>query len=125
MPDKTASRRKVDTGALTPVVRGRRIAHWLLFFVAFVVVVDSLVGDKGLLATLRARREYNELAGVIARARQENARLREEARQLLEDPGAIEAIARRELGLIRPGERLFIIKDVASPPPADPSITKP
>ena len=45
----------------------------------------------------------------------ENAQLREEARRLREDPTAIEELARRELGLIKPGEKVFIIKDV--PPP--------
>ena len=64
---------------------------------------------------LRARHVYDELSATIARQRAENARLREEARRLNEDPAAIEEIARRELGLIRPGERVFIIKDV---PPA-------
>ena len=47
----------------------------------------------------------------------ENARLREEARRLREDPSAIEEIARRELGLIVPGEKLFILKDVESRDP--------
>ena len=40
------------------------------------------------------------------------SQLREEARLLREDPATIEEIARRELGLIRPGEKLFILKDV-------------
>jgi len=93
--------------------RGRRIAHLLLLFVAAVIVVDGLVGERGLLATLRARREYDELSATIARERAENARLREQARRLREDPDAIEEIARRELGLMRPGEKVFIIKDVA------------
>ena len=84
----------------------------LLLFVASVIVVDGLVGDRGLLAMLRARQEYDALSATIARQRAENARLREEARRLREDPAAIEEIARRELGLIRPGERVFIIKDV-------------
>ena len=48
----------------------------------------------------------------IASQKAENARLREEVRRLTEDPAAIEEVARRELGLIRPGEKLFIIKDV-------------
>lgn len=95
----------------------RRLIHWLLIFVASVIVVDGLVGDRGLLAMLRARHEYDELAGTIARQRSENARLREEARRLKDDPGAIEEVARRELGLIKPGERVFIIKDI---PPAKP-----
>ena len=64
---------------------------------------------------MRARHEYDQLAASILRQRAENARLREQARRLREDPGAIEEIARRELGLIKPGERVFIVKDI---PPA-------
>ena len=89
----------------------------LLLFVAAVVIVDALVGDRGLLAMLRARHQYDQLAGTIARQRAENARLREEVRRLREDPGAIEEIARRDLGLIRPGEKVFIVKDLPAPKP--------
>jgi cell division protein FtsB len=89
----------------------------LLIFVVVVFVADGLVGDRGLLAMLRARQEYDELAATIARERADNARLREEARRLREDPTAIEEIARRELGLIRPGETVFIVKDIAPPAP--------
>jgi cell division protein FtsB len=95
-----------------PTTRKGRIVLLLVLFVASVIVVDGLVGDRGLLAMLRARHEYDQLAGSIARQRAENARLREQARRLREDPSAIEEIARRELGLIRPGERVFIVKDV-------------
>jgi cell division protein FtsB len=97
--------------------RNRRLIHVLLLFVASVIVVDGLVGDRGLLAILRARQEYDAMSAAIARQRAENARLRDVARRLREDPSAIEEIARRELGLIRPGERVFIIKDI---PPAKP-----
>lgn len=92
--------------------RNRRIVHWLLIFVASLIVVDGLVGDRGLLAMLRARHEYDELSATIARLRVENARLRDEARRLREDPTAIEEVARRELGLLKPGEKVFIVKDV-------------
>ncbi len=111
---KTAPTRQ----ALTPKrpARTRRIVHVLLLFVASIIVVDALVGDRGLLAMMRARRQYDDLTASIAHQRAENAKLREEARRLREDPGAIEEIARRELGLIRPGEKLFIVKDI--PPPA-------
>ncbi len=88
----------------------------LLLFVASIIVADTLVGDRGLLAMLRARKQYDELTADVARQRTENARLREEARRLREDPAAIEELARRDLGLIRPGEKLFIIKDL--PPPS-------
>ncbi len=80
-------------------------------------MVDAIVGEKGLIAMLKARQQYEALEQSLARARSQNSQLREEARRLREDPAAIEEIARRELGLMKPGEKLFIIKDVrpASP----------
>jgi cell division protein FtsB len=95
--------------------RNGRIVQLLVLLVASIIIVDGLVGDRGLLAMLRARHEYDQLAGSIARQRAENARLRDQARRLREDPSAIEEIARRELGLIKPGERVFIVKDVQTP----------
>jgi len=94
-----------------PSRRGR-IVQILVVLIASIIIVDGLVGDRGLLAMLRARHEYDELAASISRQRAENARLREQARRLREDPSAIEEIARRELGLIKPGERVFILKDI-------------
>ena len=93
-------------------LRSRRILQLLLLFVAAIIVVDGLVGERGLLAMLQARRQYDELAATIARQQAENARLQEEARRLREDPAAIEELARRDLGLIKPGELVFILKDV-------------
>ena len=101
--------------ALTRPTRNRRIVQWLVVLVASIIIIDGLVGDRGLLAMLRARHEYDELAAALSRQRAENARLRDQARRLREDPTAIEEIARRELGLIKPGERVFILKDI---PPA-------
>jgi cell division protein FtsB len=92
--------------------RGRRLVRHILLFITLVIVVDAIAGEKGLLALLEARREYAALERSLARARAENAELREMARRLREDPAAIEEAARRELGLIKPGEMLFIVKDV-------------
>jgi cell division protein FtsB len=89
----------------------------LLLLFAGAIVLDAMVGERGLLATLRARREYSELQATIARERSENARLAEQARRLREDPKTIEEVARRELGLIKPGEKVFIVKDVSPAKP--------
>jgi len=105
-----APRRRGSSGTSHPG-RPRRLVHVLLLFVASVIVVDGLVGDRGLLAMLRARKENDAMVAAIAEQRAENARLREVVRRLKEDPSAIEEIARRELGLIKPGERLFIVKN--------------
>lgn len=92
--------------------RGRRVAGYVLAFVTAVLVIDAVFGEKGLLALLKAGRDFEAVEASLGAARAENARLREEARRLREDPAAIEEIARRELGLIKPGETLFIIRDV-------------
>jgi cell division protein FtsB len=113
---KTSAKRR--SPAPKRPTRNRRIVQLLVLFVASIIIVDVVVGDRGLFAMLRARHEYDELAASIARQRAENARLRDQARRLREDPAAIEEIARRELGLIKPGERVFIVKDVpAAKPP--------
>jgi len=83
--------------------------------VTIVLVLDALVGDKGLLDIIRARRQYREIAAALAQTRHDNARLRAEIRRLRDDPARIEEVARKDLGLIRDGEVVFIVKDVKNP----------
>ena len=89
-------------------------------FVTSVLVANALVGERSLAAILRADRQSRDLASSIAGLERQNAALREQARQLREDPRAIEDLARREIGLIRPGEKLFIIETPVPtmPPPS-------
>ena len=88
-----------------------RLLRYALALITIVLVVDALVGDKGLLDMMRARRQYRRLADEISQKRAENARLRDEIRRLLDDPAHIEAVAREDLGLMRDGEVLFIVRD--------------
>jgi len=104
-------RRRAQPAVAGPSPLRNRLLNYVLALVAVVLVVDALVGDKGLLETIRARRQYAEITAALAAKRQENTRLREEVRRLKEDPASVEAIAREELGLIRPGEMLFIVHD--------------
>jgi cell division protein FtsB len=97
----------------TPRRRRRRVLQYLVVGIGCLALVEALVGDKGLLAMLKARDDYRALQVSLTQIRADNARLRDEARRLREDPMTIEDLARRELGLIRPGEKLFILKDVA------------
>ena len=93
--------------------RGRRLLRHALVFITAVIIIDAIAGEKGLLALLQARKEYSALERSLERARAENAELRDLARRLREDPATIEEQARRELGLIKPGEVLFIVKDIS------------
>ena len=97
--------------------RRRRALGYFFLLVGSVLAIDSLVGEMGQLAMRQARQQYRSLELSLAELRSENTQLREEARRLREDPAAIEDLARREIGLIKPGERLFIVKDVAPPSP--------
>jgi cell division protein FtsB len=105
-------RRKARAAAssVSPNVR-RKTLQTLLVFVTLVLVINALVGERGLTETLRARKQHRDLRTAIERLRGENVRLRDEVRRLDSDPGTIEALARQELGLIKPGEVLFIIRD--------------
>jgi len=109
-------RRSRTPVAASPSPWRSRLFQYGLAFITVVLVVDALVGDKGFLDTLRARRQYREAATALAQKRQENMRLRDEIRRLRQDPARIEAVAREELGLMRDGEVLFIIRDEKAPP---------
>lgn len=108
---KTASRNPI-AAVLGLKRRGRRVAKFVLVFIGAVLVIDALVGDRGLLEIIKKRQEFRTLEQSLTDARAENVRLRDEARRLREDPSAIEDLARRLLGLIKPGEKVFIVKEV-------------
>jgi cell division protein FtsB len=111
-----ATRVRVTAGQLE-ARRGRRGRRGLLLALSFLIgflVFDGLAGERGTLALVRARQQYAQLAVKVDAARAENARLRFENRRLTSDAAAIEEVARRELGLIKPGERLFIIREVST-----------
>lgn len=95
---------------------GRLVRYGLMVATA-VVMIDAVVGEKGLLALMRARQEYQVLESSLRAVRAENQRLREQARRYREDPVTIEELARKDLGLIKPGEKLFIIRDLPPAPP--------
>jgi cell division protein FtsB len=79
------------------------------------IIIDAIVGERGLLAMLRAREQFEMNAAAIEQQRAENTRLRVEADRLTNDPAALEELARGELGLMRPGEKVFIVKDLKPP----------
>jgi cell division protein FtsB len=89
--------------------RGPWLGRVLLFFTS-VLVVEALIGTGGLTERLHARRTLTEGRQELSALRRSNAALRDEVRRLREDPVAIEAVARRELGLLRRDEVLFFVR---------------
>ena len=100
-------------GASLPRARGARMRRLTLFALLAACVVQVTVagvGERGLLTAWEARRSVGALRADVASLRVQNGAIREACRRLREDPQAIEAIARIELGLIKPGEKVFIIR---------------
>lgn len=101
--------------ALTPLRRRRAQGPWLrraVVFVSCALLLNAVFGERGLAELFRARVDYKRAIDGLARLKTENAGLREQARRLQEDPAAIETAAREDLGLIRPGEILVVVKDL-------------
>ena len=82
----------------------RRALNYLLVFAAIVLLVDALVGERGLVATTRARKQSNDLAGAVAGLRAENARLSETAERLRTDPARSRRMRARSLGSSGPAK---------------------
>jgi cell division protein FtsB len=85
--------------------------QYLLVFLGSLLVVHALVGDQGILQMLKKRQESLALDQAVAAARAQNAQMRAHIDRINSDPAALEEMARKELGLIKPGEKLFIIRD--------------
>jgi cell division protein FtsL len=67
----------------------------------------SVMGNRGLVRLVQMHRTRAALQQEIDQLATANAALAEEVRALRTDPGRIEAIAREELGLVKPGERIY------------------
>lgn len=91
--------------------RGQTVRAYVFAFIASALTAHALLGERGAIEMLRARREYRSAAESLAALRAANARLRTDARLLRSDRRTIEAIARKDLGLARPGEQIVIVTD--------------
>ena len=109
---RTPFRRRAAAGEPLRFPR-RQGSLWLrrtLILIVAVLLADALFGDRGLARTIRTSREHAQALRALQDLRRENAGLRDQQRRLREDPRTIEGVARAELGLIRPGEILVIVK---------------
>lgn len=89
---------------------GLRLYLGGLALLALVSAVDS----NGLRKANRLAAEAERVEAENRRLADENARLTREVRALRSDPAAMERAAREDLGLVRPGERVYRVE--AAPP---------
>jgi len=90
-----------------------RIRAWVLgtAIALIALAVGSVFGDRGILNLVNKRRQVDALRAELEGLRAENARLTAEIASLRTSPRAIERLAREELGLARPDETVFLIRE--------------
>jgi cell division protein FtsL len=94
---------------------GRRLVISVLGLGLLALVVHTVFSDKGYLELRKQQQEVEQLQAEIQRLEQENQRLLSEIQQLKTDPQAVERVAREQLKMARPGEKVIILPDKESP----------
>lgn len=85
---------------------GRAISAILLIATAL-ALVSALFGRQGARHLGRLRAERQQVADATFALLRGNAQLREQIDRLRHDERLLEQLARRQLGLVRPGELVF------------------
>jgi cell division protein FtsB len=91
--------------------RSYRSAILALLLVCVALVVHEIYGEHGYLALRRERREYDSIQQEVRRLQEENQQLERRIEALKSDPKAIERIARNQLHMARPGERIYTLPE--------------
>lgn len=106
--------RKVGAEMIFASLMKRKGASILLIGCILVVWYFAFFGEKGVIKIIRLKRERDRIIADVSRMQEENKRLQEEIRRLREDPRYLESVARRDLGLIKENEILFIFEEEAT-----------
>lgn len=98
---------------------------WIVVGALILLAVMAIFGDNGVLALRRLRGEVDTLVREVRTLEVENERLSRQILELQEDPAVIERIAREELGLVRPGEKVLRFPRTARPGESNPASPAP
>ena len=91
--------------AAARAARKRRLI--IISLLAILIAGLSVGGNRSLVRIYRMNRTKTELHQEIERLKQRNEALARKVQSFTHDPGEVEAIAREDLGLIKPGEVVY------------------
>ena len=86
---------------------GGRVLSVVLLFASVTVTASALVGEHGIPHLVGLRAEREELGRTAFALLEENAHRRDELTHLKKDDLYLEQLARRQLGLVKPGEIVY------------------
>lgn len=86
---------------------------YLLFLLAMVVVLGMILAysDHGLMRLRELQQKKQKIEAENSKLREENRRLLDQIERIKTDPKYIEDEARKKLGLIRPDETIYRLKE--------------
>ena len=86
------------------------LPHIGLFFLLLIILWIIFAPNRGMLALHRSEKEIERLQLANKRLADENKALQEEINRLQDDPAFLEEKARKEYGLLKENEVLYIFK---------------
>lgn len=93
----------------------KKIIQGLVIFGTAIVIILSLVGDKGLLQFYSLKKQESQLKNDIKQLKSEKQDWISKINSLKTNLTYIETIAREEMGMVRSDEVLVLLKDQKSP----------
>jgi cell division protein FtsB len=90
---------------------GRRKLVWVFTLTLSLFIGYSAFEGRGFIQLHRMKVQRDDLRARVRLLEEQNARLAEEIRLLSDDPETLEALARIELGLVKPGETVYILPE--------------
>ncbi len=92
-------------------VLGKRFFLLAIGIVLTIIIIFTIVGEKGLVDVIRLKNEKERIVLKKNVLEAENMELSRRVELLKEDTSYIEEVARRELGMIGKDETLYIIEE--------------
>jgi cell division protein FtsB/cell division protein DivIC len=81
----------------------------LLILISFLILgFLTFFGEKGVLHLLRLQKELDRIKETNIKMEEENQKLKEEVGRLQHEKRYIEEIARKELGMVKEGEIIYL-----------------
>ncbi len=96
-----------------------------LLLASVALVVHNIFGQNGFLAARRQQKELQQLQQHALQLQQDNAQLEKQNQALKSDPEAIERKAREEMHLVKPGEKIYTLRDSLPANPTPPANGQP
>jgi len=80
----------------------------LIFISSLILGCLTFFGEKGIIHLLRLQKELDRIKESNIKMGEENQKLREEVKRLQYEKRYIEEIARKELGMVKEGEIIYL-----------------